>query len=435
MINRLCMECGSEYQSALTCCCPECGAGVIWQQCTTSYSPLKKRAKTDHKPAGKYVYRPKKAGLSPEFVPHSEQQYRTVEDYEESPVTIDYLCFTVKLKDFRHCRRESPYSGIHFPTEPQFDSHQAKTTEEIDAYNRYFRSVYEDYIQETVRRFITHVLGFNYSAPRDRGFQFYENSFALTSGDGDDFCGQVGIGGNNDTIHFQINGHGCKHLFMSRSCRYVHHWLNTVLGVKFLARIDLAFDDHDDVHTCKAAELAARDDGFRSAVRGRSPKIGLAHEYVYDQKTQEKIYVREQVNVGSRQSNIYWRVYNKKLEQNIEAENFSWYRSEVELKRWDVDALLNPVGTFKGLCPYASSLISDEIAPVTASRKGKKRVALDLLSSAYWMKRQYGKTLNALVEYYKGDLEKVVSSLVRDGTRFTFPDTHNRLMHEILMES
>lgn len=88
-----------------------------------------------------------------------------------------------------------------------------------------------NYLQETVRRFITHVLGFNYGAPKGKGFQFYDDSFTLTSANGDDYCGQVGVGGNNDTIHFQINGHGCKHLFLSRSCRYVHHWLNTVLGV------------------------------------------------------------------------------------------------------------------------------------------------------------------------------------------------------------
>ncbi|RZP70106.1 replication initiation factor family protein, partial [Vibrio vulnificus] len=36
MNNRLCMECGAVYHSLVTCCCPECGSGVIWQQATTT---------------------------------------------------------------------------------------------------------------------------------------------------------------------------------------------------------------------------------------------------------------------------------------------------------------------------------------------------------------------------------------------------------------
>ncbi|HAS6387109.1 TPA: replication initiation factor domain-containing protein [Vibrio vulnificus] len=430
MNNRLCMECGAVYHSLVTCCCPECGSGVIWQQATTTDTGWK----FAHKLSSDYIFRPKKAGLRPEFVPHHVEQFRDVEDYEQSLVVIDYLTFTVKINDFRHCKKESPYSGIHFPSAPVFESHNAKTTQEIEAYSRYYRDAYMEYLQETVRRFITHVLGFNYSAPRGKGFQFYDDSFILTSADGDDYCGQVGVGGNNDTIHFQINGHGCKHLFLSRSCRYVHHWLNTVLGVKHLARVDLAFDDFDGVHTCDAAERAAWDNGFRTAVRGRSPKIGRNDEYYFNSDTGEKVFTKEQCNVGSRQSNVYWRIYNKKLERNIESEDFVWYRSEVELKKWDVDVILNPLAAFKGLCAYSSSLISDDITPVKTNRKSKskKRVALDLVSAAYWMKRQYGKTLNALVEFHNGDLEKVVSSLVRDGTSFTFPSSHQRLMNVIL---
>ncbi|ENP0852117.1 replication initiation factor family protein, partial [Vibrio parahaemolyticus] len=156
MNNRLCMECGAVYHSPVTCCCPECGSGVIWQQATKTDTGWKHA----HKLSSEYVFRPKQAGLRPEFVPHHVEQYREIEDYEQSPVIIDYLTFTVKINDFRHCKKDSPYSGIHFPTEPVFNAHQAKTTEEIEAYNRYYRDAYMEYLQETVRRFITHVLGF-----------------------------------------------------------------------------------------------------------------------------------------------------------------------------------------------------------------------------------------------------------------------------------
>lgn len=101
MNNRLCMQCGSVYHSPVTCCCPECGEGVIWQQVTKDESVFK----ASHKLAPDYIYRPKKSGMSPEFVPHQVEQYREVEDYEQSPVIIDYLTFTVKISHFQHCKR------------------------------------------------------------------------------------------------------------------------------------------------------------------------------------------------------------------------------------------------------------------------------------------------------------------------------------------
>lgn len=424
-----CIDCGSNYESPVSCVCPDCGSGVINQLSMDDIQVFGKKSQ-GHKSAPKYVYRPKKAGLSPEFVNHSVEEFTFIEDYEQSPVIVDYLCFTVKMADFRHCKKDSPYSGIHFPTEPEFSQHIAKTYSDIEAYNRYFREVYSDYLQECVRRFIQYVLGFNYGAPRGKGFQFYHDSFVLTSEYGDDYCGQVGFGGNNDTIHFQITGHGCKHLFSQRSCRFVHHWLSVVLCCKQLTRIDLAFDDYDGLHTCEAAEKASRFGAFKRS-RGFAPKVRNGDEWDWGENG-EKIFSREERNFGSRQSLVYWRVYNKKLERNIQAENFSWYRSEVELKKWDVDILLNPVGGFVALNAYAASLLSEEITPViTKSKKGRKRVACDILSASFWAKRQYGRVVNSLLELYNGDFEKVVTTLVRDDTVLCYPSMHQKLINAL----
>lgn len=421
-----CLDCGSNYESPVTCCCPDCGSGIQFQMNMDDVSIFRKGT-TDHKQAPKYIYRPKKAAFPREFVQHSTAEYTFIEDYEQSPVLIDYLCFTVNIADFRHCKKDSPYSGIHFPDEPKFSTHTAKSFEDIEAYNRYFREVYTDYLQECVRRFVQFVLGFNYGCPRGKGFQFYKDSFVLTSEYGDDYCGQVGFGGNNDTIHFQITGHGCKHLFAQRSCRFLHHWLSAVLCVKQLARIDLAFDDYDGIHTCKAAERASRLGAFKRS-RGFAPKIRCGDEWEWDENG-NRVFTREERNFGSRQSLVYWRVYNKKLEQKIEAEDFSWYRSEVELKKWDVDILLDPAGAFVGLNAYAASLIPEDIEPVVTRTTKKKRVACDVLSASFWAKRQYGRLVNSLLELYQGDFEKVVTTLVRDDSVVAYPTMHQKLIN------
>lgn len=424
-----CVTCGTNYETATQCVCPFCGSGIINQMRMDDVNVFRKKSDT-YKSPGRYVYRPKKAGLKPEFVNHSVEEYTFIEDYEQSPVLIDYLCFTVKLSDFRHCKKDSPYSGINFPEQPEIPKFRGSNTDEIESINRFYREIYTDYLQETLRRFIQYVLGFNYGCPRGKGFQFYEDSFVLTSSDSDDYCGQVGIGGNRDTVHFQITGHGCKHLFAQRSCRFLHHWISTVLCCKHLSRIDLAFDDYDNLHTCEAAEKASRFGAFKRS-RGFSPKVSNGDEWDWDEDG-NKVFSREERNFGSRQSNVYWRIYNKKLERKIEADDFHWYRSEVELKKVDTDILLNPVGHFVALNEYAASLLSSEnIEPVVTKTKSRKRVACDVLSAAYWAKRQYGRLVTSLLKLYNGDFEKVVTTLQRDSSLLDYPEMHRKLINAL----
>ncbi|MCV5950285.1 replication initiation factor domain-containing protein, partial [Escherichia coli] len=68
------------------------------------------------------------------------------------------------------------------------------------------------------------------------------------------------------------------------------------------------------------------------------------------------IYTKEQYSIGSRTSRIYWRIYNKALEQKLANTGLVWYRSEVELKKWNVDVLLNPAGAYAALNDFAASI-------------------------------------------------------------------------------
>ncbi len=428
-MKRVCMECGSEYDAPIVCVCPKCSAGVIHQVAIGDIDVFKKRKSFTHKLPKEHIYSPVNNPVVSEFINHTVEEFTFVEDYEQSPVIVDYLCFTVKLADFRHCKKESPYSGIHFPTEPKFSNYHAKNFGDIEAYNRFFREMYSDYLMECVRRFIQHVLGFSYGSARGKGFQFYDDSFVLLDEYGESYCGRVGFGGNRDTIHFQITGQGCKRLFAARSCRFLHHWISNILCCKQLARIDLAFDCFDNLHTCEAAENISRLGGFKRG-RGFSPKVRCGDEWEWDEDG-NKIFSREERNIGSRQSLVYWRIYNKALEQQIMKDGFHWYRSEVELKKWDVDILLNILGGFVALNAYAASLISEDVTPIKTQSKRIKRAACDVLHSAFWAKRQYGRLVNSLLDLYEGNAEKVVTTLLRDDTHLPFPNMHKQLINAL----
>lgn len=373
-----------------------------------------------------------------------------LKSFDEQSVHIDYLCFTFAVKDLRHCHdavrrlhKHEEYKGFaksgllqrhcrapKFPAPPVFNPTVAQTSDEIDAYNKAFDICYRNYLEDCLRIFTNQVLGLSLSAPRGLGFQFYTESMKLTSPDGEDFCGFVGIGGNNDTVHFQINGTGCKHVFARRPTWSLHDWLTNVLGVQTLARVDLAYDDYDGIFDCEYAYKAWRDDCFRTAERGRGPVLHEDMTIASIGKDGKPIYTKEQYSIGSRTSRIYWRIYNKALEQKLANTGLVWYRSEVELKKWNVDVLLNPAGAYAALNDFAASISTAKkfhTKPVPT-----KRAALDLLASAHWMRRQYGKILNSLIEFHEGDIETVVGSLVRDGTKFTFPDTYGKLVTHIL---
>ncbi|WP_342652272.1 replication initiation factor domain-containing protein [Vibrio metschnikovii] len=417
-----CTSCGSVYQSFLSCVCPSCHSGVVRQRPLTPEEAHERVSYTHFK-------KPIERSASPfSNIPDINAQ----EEYQQSQVIIDALSFSFKIKDLQHCSKSGKYSGFRFPEAPsmsEMNNFVARTENEADELAEFRKRLVTNYLEEVLRVFIKRVLGFSFGPLRGKGFQFYEDSFALFDDSGNDYCGQVGIGGNNETVHFQISGTGCKHLFTNRSRAFVHHWLADVLGISLLARCDLAFDDFDNLHTCEASERAYYLGGFNRN-HGKCPKFKNGDEFSINSDG-EKVFTMEARFIGSRQSLVYWRIYNKKLEQKITKDGFTWYRSEVELKKVSVDILLDIEGHFVGLNEYAASLPSKTIEPNLIKLTAKKRVACDVLHACFWAKRQYGRLVNSLLTLYKNDFEKVVTSLIRDDTNIGFTSMHQKLINEL----
>lgn len=355
-------------------------------------------------------------------------------DGNSESVKLDWLAFTIKLKDLRHCEKAG-FMGFtsktqpYFPKAPKIERQLIRDGQSYEDYRAYTDAVMRQYLEECLRVFITKVLGLSMSAPTGKSFQFYDDSFNLVSPCGESHCGKIGIGGQNNTVHISINGVGCKHVLARRSMFSLYHWLNNVLHCTTLSRCDLAFDDFHGLFTCKYALIAAYEGAFKPSERGRNPKVKEDFEYnILADGSKE--FCKEQVSVGSRQSQIYWRVYNKALEQNLSDTSLSWYRSEVELKKWTVDVLKDIEGAFAAINDYAASIVSSE--PFDTKPKPEKRAALDVLSSTYWLRRQWGRVVNDVLDVCNGDAEKALGMLCRGSPKIGFPNTYNHLVDEIL---
>lgn len=269
--------------------------------------------------------------------------------------------------------------------------------------------------------FIYHVLDFSIGEERGFGQFFYKNSrpLYLKRSNGTELAGMLFYEGNKDTFFIQISGAGCRDLFARVHPVTVHGWINH-LGVTQLNRIDLCVDDYTGNFDTTYALKAAYDDFFYG---GAGPYPIYGQDCRYDRTGQA---VRDIVTVGSRQSKVYWRVYDKSLEQGVTG---TWYRSEAELKRVDVDVLLDVAGHFTGLCDFARSINAEP--PVRFNKRARQ--AIDSIESKIkWLRRQCGTSLAQVIEFCFGDVNRALSLVLKtdDAISYGLPPMYQMLVAE-----
>ncbi|WP_281556531.1 replication initiation factor domain-containing protein [Thalassomonas sp. RHCl1] len=375
----------------------------------------------------------------PDFKPYSPLAERLIANRisgKKSTVKVDHLAFSFRLAELRHCHKAGFMGKSHktqtlFPLPPKIENTSGKSIEEIDRHRLKIENILAEFYFQSLKVFVEHILGFDISIARGKGFHGYTDSMTMKTRNGVDI-GFIGIGGQNNTVYIQISGQGCKHLFEHTDAFVLHHWLNTVLSVTQLSRLDLCKDDFDGNFDCDYARKAYIDGFFRSSDKGMSPGFGDNNKYSLD-KDLNKVFTQEMVTVGSRTSVIYWRVYNKKLEQGIKEDDFIWYRSEAELKKWNVDALLDIDATFAGLCPFAQSMITTQ-GVVTKSMSKAKDACLELAGRVRWFRRMAGRALGDVLEIFEGDIEKAFGVLLPDdtGQKLGIPPTYQNLINQVL---
>ena len=354
-------------------------------------------------------------------------------DSELSPfVFVDYLAFTFSFVDLKHAH-ESNLSSLFWAPMPSYaDELQvklAKSPEQRAKLEQRYISLFDSALYQRLVVFCADVLGLKLSNWRQKGLNGYADSAHLHAFDSKEHLGFVALGGNNDTCYIQLEGKGCKALFSHTSFFRLHWWLTNILNVTHLSRIDLTVDDFNNLFDRKYASLAFRDGGFRTSKRGLSPRGGSRIITTAAGKI-----VNESFEVGSRQSAIYWRIYNKAAQLDL---SISWFRVEVELKKIHIDVLLDISGYFAGICDFSASIISNPSFKLPVI---EKIVSIDFNQKIKWLRKQAGRSLFKLSVFFDGDLKKLFGLLCprdlveqyNDSDDCFLPDHYKSILNEIL---
>lgn len=345
--------------------------------------------------------------------------------FREEAIIVDHLAFSVPVAEFRHLERAGGDFKKCWKSFPKRNWKNIKDVALKESLMSDWQAECHQVCMERFKQFCRRVLGVRISASRDKGLHGYTNSAKILSLTTTVELGFVGFGGNNDTIYVQLSGEGCKHVFSKTRPFNLHFWLGSVLSVKKLNRVDLAYDDFDGNYSIDYAEKAYFDDAFKSRNGGRNPKA------TYIKEVQGHTITGYTFAVGSRQSNVYWRIYDKAQEQGAPSGTV-WYRTEAELKKCSIDVLLSPAKAFAGINRFSESInLEHGLSLASVSKK----TVLDFNARIRWAKRQCGRTLADILETFGGDIYHALGLLVDErGGKFNLPDTQALLLNKALNE-
>lgn len=365
-------------------------------------------------------------------------------------VSVDYLAFSFPLANLNELRKIAFKGSDKFlyPKRPKLDRFSCDNFEDFEKFKSKQLEKMAEFHFLTLKVFLEVTFDMVVSPPRGKGFQGYTDSLTVYTSTGRK-AGFIGIGGQNETVCIQLSGCGCKHIESVTNWKKVHYWLSYVLGVSRLSRLDIAYDCFDNIYNCQFAEDSHYEGMFKT--KGRPPCMGRADRWHWG-VGRKKNYEVEMVTVGLRTSPVYWRIYNKKLEQGIETDDLTWYRNEVELKKWDIDALLNIEATFAGICPFAKEL-TDNKGVNTRSITKISIACLELTARVRHARRTAGKAFSDILKYSGGDLSHAFGLLIPDkhrhnnsghsstnhtedilltGTSLSLPPTYEKLIANVL---
>lgn len=342
----------------------------------------------------------------------------------ENIVRVDEIAFSFNvsymrdLSQWHEFKNVSGYNGTlpELPMPPaQIDFRTGLTLDAADYQRQLDDYLHEHYsaVYQRIFLFFDRIFGLHVGPVRSRGMHGYTHSCRLFSADGQQECGWLLFGGSaqKNTAHVEISGTGCRHLFMNTTPYLLWNTLRG-LGVTRLSRIDLCYDDFTGNFNTDYAITAYRDRAFLSGKGGRVQVLDVKRPVVGYVLQGDTIYV------GKRKSQIYWRIYDKALEQQLDG--VTWYRSEVELKRVTVDVLSDVDAFYAGICDYSASLISKHIEHVKQLPRDEKQKmknmlpCLELLGRAKRVRRQFGKIAGEILDVFDGDVNAAFGLLACD---------------------
>lgn len=253
----------------------------------------------------------------------------------------------------------------------------------------------EQFISEASRQ-LEMIFGFGITTSRDRGMNWFKESWVL--GDG---MGFVCFGGQQSKMGVVLTGHGCLHALPGWEAR-LHHFLTKVAICPTISRIDLAHDDFEGKYlSVEWADAQWDQGGFNMKKGGRPPEprhLGSWKRPSGKGRT---------FTVGLRTSSKYTRFYEKGKKEGDR--DSKWCRCEVEFSNKSQiirpDVLLNPSEFFLGAYPCMEYFKQFGETDAGSRFEVKRRAAVINHDAAEkWLTIQCGKYFRVWRELY-GDKE------------------------------
>jgi phage replication initiation protein len=262
----------------------------------------------------------------------------------------------------------------------------------------WFRTAREHMIDDNqivgeASRYLEKIFGFGVTAHRERGMNFYRDSWVL----GDDF-GFVCFGGQRQTMLITLNGHGCVNAADGWEKR-LHQFLTETAIRPVISRCDLAHDDFEGAYlSVDWAEKQWHSGGYTASSGGIPPsieRIGNWHRPSGKGRT---------LTIGRRTSGKFVRFYEKGRKDGDKLSE--WLRCEVEYKSSDrvipFEILLSPSDYFAATYPcFAAFTAIDSPRPISVKRK-TAQIVIDACVEV--TRHQFGKYLRVFRDLY-GDKE------------------------------
>lgn len=251
----------------------------------------------------------------------------------------------------------------------------------------------DDQIITEASRQLEKIFGFGITVHRQRGMNFYRDSWML----GDDF-GFVCFGAQRGTMLITLNGHGCANAVEGWE-RRLYDFLTKTAIRPVISRIDIAHDDLEGSYL--SVEWADRQweiGGFTASSGGQSPEI----EHIGNWKRPNG--KGRTLTVGRRRSGKFCRFYEKGKKEGDKSS--LWLRVEVEFKSGDrvipFDVLLDPSSYFCAAYPCFSEFAQvDTPARIEVKRKTAE-IVID--ASIETTRHQFGKYIRVFRDLF-GDKE------------------------------
>lgn len=247
----------------------------------------------------------------------------------------------------------------------------------------------DDQIIEEASRQFEKIFGFGITEKRDRGLNFYSESWVLG-----DSMGFVCFGGNRATMQVTLTGQGCQNAVAGWEKR-LFHFLTKVAMRPSISRIDLA---HDDIEGAYLSVDWAYDQyalgGYTQKAGGRPPNIERIGNWTRPTGKGRTL------TIGLRSSSKFCRFYEKGRK---EGDKFSpWCRCEVEFKNTNTiiqfDVLLNPTDFFAAAYPCFSYFVHVETPQRMEVKVKTAQITVDACIEV--TKHQFGKYIRVFRELW-----------------------------------